>query len=134
MLVGAILATERETESPPDVIEYSKVTIAAAEQMDSLIRDLLDVTRIEAGRMSVEAEPTRVTEMLTDALGTFDAVAAAKAITLHLSADGSSTSAGRPRADQAGRLEPDREFGEVFAPRDVISIKAATRARRSWSQ
>lgn len=126
MLVGAILARERETELPPDVIEYSKVTMAAAEQMDSLIRDLLDVTRIEAGRMNVEAEPTRVTEMLTDALRTLTPVAAAKSITLHLSADGSlpPVRADRERIRQAvsNLIGNSVKFSPAGS---VISIKAA---------
>ena len=87
MLTGAILGTERTAPLPPDVVEYSTIIGQAAEQMDSLIRDLLDVTRIEAGRLKVETVPTDVTELLNDALGTLNPVATGKSIVLQLSAE-----------------------------------------------
>jgi PAS domain S-box-containing protein len=86
MLTGAILGTERTTQLPLDVIEYSTIIRQASEQMDSLIRDLLDVTRIEAGRLNVETAPAQVGELLNDALGTLSPVANAKSIDLRLSA------------------------------------------------
>lgn len=89
MLTGAILDAERESLLPEDVVEYSTVIRQAAEQMDSLIRDLLDVTRVEAGRLVVEAIPTDVAELLQDVVGTLVPVAAAKSIELRLRVDGS---------------------------------------------
>ena len=130
MLMGSILATERDYELPSDVIEYSKVAIAAAEQMDSLIRDLLDVTRIEAGRMNVEAEPTDVTELLADALGTLTPVAGAKSIKLALEPDGSlpPVQADRERIRQAVSNLIGNSI--KFSPPDTaISITAATAGR-----
>ena len=87
MLTGAILGTERSTPLPLDVIEYSTIIRQASEQMDSLIRDLLDVTRIEAGRLNVETAPAEVDELLNDALGTLSPVANAKSIGLRLSTE-----------------------------------------------
>ena len=87
MLTGAILGTERSSPLPLDVIEYSTIIRQASEQMDSLIRDLLDVTRIEAGRLRVETVPTDVKDLLDDALGTLSPVAGAKSIQLQLSTD-----------------------------------------------
>jgi len=87
MLTGAILGTERSSPLPLDVIEYSTIIRQASEQMDSLIRDLLDVTRIEAGALKVETAPTDVRELLEDALGTLSPVANAKSIQLELSTD-----------------------------------------------
>jgi PAS domain S-box-containing protein len=103
MLTGAILGTERNTPLPLDVIEYSTIIRQASEQMDSLIRDLLDVTRIEAGRLKVETVPTDVTELLNDALRTLSPVATAKSIDLKLSAgrDLPMVSADRERIRQA---------------------------------
>jgi len=84
MLTGAILGTERDSQLPLDVVEYSTIIRQASEQMDSLIRDLLDVTRIEAGRMKVEAVPSEVHDLLTDALRTLNPVANQKSIELEL--------------------------------------------------
>jgi PAS domain S-box-containing protein len=87
MLTGAILGTERSTPLPLDVVEYSTIIRQASEQMDSLIRDLLDVTRIEAGRLKVEMVPTDVADLLTDVFGTLNPVATAKSIELRLSTE-----------------------------------------------
>lgn len=87
MLAGAILETERSTPLPLDIIEYSTIIRQASEQMDSLIRDLLDVTRIEAGRLNVETAPAEVGELLNDALGTLSPVANAKSIDLRFSTE-----------------------------------------------
>jgi PAS domain S-box-containing protein len=87
MLTGAILGTERSTPLPLDVVEYSTIIRQASEQMDSLIRDLLDVTRIEAGRLKVETSPAEVTELLNDALRTLSPVANAKSIDLRFSTE-----------------------------------------------
>jgi PAS domain S-box-containing protein len=98
MLAGAILGAERNSGLPLDVVEHSTIIRQAAEQMDSLIRDLLDVTRIEAGRLNVETVPTDVTELLNDALGTLSPVATGKSIELRLSAE-----------DQLPMVAADRE-------------------------
>ena len=102
MLTGAILGTERSSPLPLDVIEYSTIIRQAALQMDSLIRDLLDVTRIEAGRLRVETVSTDVTELLNDALGTLNPVASGKSIELRLFTEDSlpTVSADRERIRQ----------------------------------
>jgi PAS domain S-box-containing protein len=54
MLARSILAESREREDiPPDVTERVEVIQEAAAQIDALIQDLLDVTRLEAGRLAV---------------------------------------------------------------------------------
>ncbi|MDP9178673.1 MAG: ATP-binding protein [Gemmatimonadota bacterium] len=87
MLTGAILETERASPLPLDVLEYSTIIRQASEQMDSLIRDLLDVTRIEAGRLKVDVAPTNLGELLADAFGTLNQVASAKSIDLRFSTE-----------------------------------------------
>ena len=54
MLARSILAEARErSEIPADVVERVEVMQQAAAQIDALIQDLLDVTRLEAGRLTV---------------------------------------------------------------------------------
>lgn len=86
MLAGAMLDREREEALTPEIAEYASVIRQAAEQMDTLIRDLLDVTRVEAGRLNVDAAREDTEELLSDALRTLAPVAAEKSLTLRLNA------------------------------------------------
>jgi len=128
MLAGAILGEERSSALPLDVVEHSTIIRQAAEQMDSLIRDLLDVTRIEAGRLNVETVPTDVTELLNDALGTLNPVATAKSIELRLSAERAlpMVSADRERIRQAlsNLIGNSVKFSP---PESVIDLRAERR-------
>ncbi|HET9684344.1 MAG TPA: PAS domain-containing sensor histidine kinase [Gemmatimonadaceae bacterium] len=53
MLAASILADAASGRVPEDIVERVRVMQQAAAQMDTLIQDLLDVTRIEAGRLRV---------------------------------------------------------------------------------
>ena len=54
MLARSILAEARErADIPGDVAERVEIMQQAAAQIDALIQDLLDVTRLEAGRLTV---------------------------------------------------------------------------------
>ncbi|HZK77628.1 MAG TPA: GAF domain-containing sensor histidine kinase, partial [Gemmatimonadaceae bacterium] len=85
MLTGVMLSREQAERMPPDMIEYATIIRQAAEQMDSLIRDLLDVTRIEAGRLSVDARPVQTEDLLSNALITLAPVAESRGLKLKLS-------------------------------------------------
>jgi PAS domain S-box-containing protein len=54
----------------------------AAEQMDALIRDLLDLNRLDAGRLVVAATPEDPGSLLTDSLQTLKPLVAEKGIAL----------------------------------------------------
>ncbi len=86
MLTGVMLSRDRIDQLSPDMIEYATVIRQAAEQMDSLIQDLLDVTKVEAGRLSVDPYPVDTEELLSDSLRTLAPVAEAKGIKLRLAA------------------------------------------------
>ena len=86
MLAGVMLDTMREEPLPPEMTDYATVIRQAAEQMDALISDLLDVTRVEAGRLKVNARASNTEELLSDALRTLAPVAAEKSISLRLTA------------------------------------------------
>jgi PAS domain S-box-containing protein len=86
MLTGVMLDREREEPLSTEVVEYASIIRQAAEQMDGLISDLLDVTRVEAGRLSVKAQRENTEELLSDALRTLAPVANEKSLTLRLTA------------------------------------------------
>lgn len=103
MLTGVMLGRQRELSLPAEVINHTAVMREAAEQMDALIADLLDVTRVEAGRLSVSALPEDTEELLGDTLRTLAPVTAEKSIRLKLHApdDIPSVLADRERIGQA---------------------------------
>lgn len=85
MLTGVILG-DADEPLPVKVREYAGVIRQAAEQMDSLIRDLLDVTRVEAGRLSVDCISVDTEELIGDALRTLAPVAEQRGLRLRLNA------------------------------------------------
>ncbi len=86
MLAGVMLDRERHEPLSSEMVDYATIIRQAAEQMDALIRDLLDVTRVEAGRLQVDAQRENTEEMLSDALRTLAPVAHEKSIRLRLTA------------------------------------------------
>lgn len=85
MLTGVILK-DADEPLPGRVREYAGVIRQAAEQMDSLIRDLLDVTRVEAGRLSVDCVTVDTEELIGDALRTLAPIAEQQGLQLRLNA------------------------------------------------
>jgi PAS domain S-box-containing protein len=86
MLTSVMLDRDRGDLVIAELVDYASVIRQAAEQMDSLIRDLLDVTRLEAGRLVVSAHRENAEELLSDALRTLAPVAAEKSLILRLTA------------------------------------------------
>jgi PAS domain S-box-containing protein len=84
MLAGAILRAGGPDGSalPPDVADHALVMLQAATQMDALIQDLLDATRLEGGRLRLAAQWTSATDLVSSALETLAPIAAAKSIAL----------------------------------------------------
>ena len=86
MLTGVMLDRERDEPLSSEMVEYATIIRQAAEQMDTLIRDLLDVKRVEAGRLMVDTHPENTEELLSDALRTLAPVAEEKSLKLRLTA------------------------------------------------
>jgi len=84
MLAGAILRAGGPDGAgiPSEVAEHAAVMLQAATQMDTLIQDLLDSTRLEAGRLSVSPQWTSAGDLVADAIETLMPLAMAKSIVL----------------------------------------------------
>ena len=72
------LGSTTEGEGP----RFLDVITRAAHRADALIGDLLDVTRIDAGRLEVETAPEDPRALVSDAVDEMAAAAAAKKVTL----------------------------------------------------
>lgn len=69
MLARSILAESVDRDDiPVDVTERVEVVLQAAAQIDALIQDLLDVTRLEAGRLTVSAREVAPVPLVEAAL------------------------------------------------------------------
>jgi signal transduction histidine kinase len=68
--------------SEADLAKRLKIIKRSGEAMDRLIQDLLSVTTIEAGRLSIAPRKLRVEELFQDALEMLEASAREKSITL----------------------------------------------------
>ncbi len=87
MLAGAILRVgsgEDPSALPPVVREHAEVMLQAARQMDALIQDLLDVTRLEAGKMRLILQPIDVSEAVRTVLETLTPESKERGITLRM--------------------------------------------------
>jgi PAS domain S-box-containing protein len=85
MLAAAILRVDDAADTPPlppVVAEHAAVMLQAASQMDTLIQDLLDVTRLELGRMRLTPQSTRANELVAVAIDTLAPLAAARRLRL----------------------------------------------------
>lgn len=70
MLSAALLQRLESETLSPETKEQLALIRQAALQMDRLIQDLLDVTRVETGRLVIEQEPVAVRELVESALET----------------------------------------------------------------
>jgi PAS domain S-box-containing protein len=82
MLAGSILAEAAERALPSDVTERVEIMRQAAAQIDALIEDLLDVTRLEAGRLTVSAHDVEPRPLVEAALYALHALSESGGVTL----------------------------------------------------
>ncbi len=80
MLAGALLQRAKEDRLPDDVREQISVVRSAAQQMDTLIQDLLDFSRAEAGRFGVDTKTVSTDRLLRNALRTLAPLATDKGV------------------------------------------------------
>src|SRR3954466_37016 len=82
MLARSILAEAEERALPADVTERVEIIGQAAAQIDALIQDLLDVTRLEAGRLTVSPHDVEPAPLVEAALYALHALSESGGVTL----------------------------------------------------
>ena len=87
MLAASIIAEAESGDVPSGVVERVRVMQQAAAQMDALIQDLLDVTRIEAGRLRVAPRHVDPRSLVAGALQSMRPLADLAGVALHASYD-----------------------------------------------
>lgn len=86
MLAGALLRSA-ETTGTDELRGNLSLIRSAAEQMEALISDLLDVTRLEAGQFTVNLQPVNANTLVMTAIATLLPIATEKGISLKTTLD-----------------------------------------------
>lgn len=64
--------------------DYSRIIRESGEHLMSLVKDLLDISKIEAGRLTICAEPFHAPDVITSSIDTLRPAIAAKSIVLEI--------------------------------------------------
>ena len=87
------------TRLSPTASEHASVMLQAATQMDTLIQDLLDVTRLERGQLRISRRPEPIAALMATTADLLAPLAAARGVSLETELE-----AGLPMVD----IDPDR--------------------------
>ncbi len=87
------------TKLPPTASEHASVMLQAATQMDTLIQDLLDVTRLERGQLRILRRPEAIAALIATTADLLAPLASSRGVTLETELE-----AGLPLVD----IDPDR--------------------------
>ena len=131
---ATVLAAARVLD-PAEVRQFFRIIDEQANHMDSLISDLLDAGRIEAGTLSVVAEPSEVAALVDVARNTFLSGGGRHTVLIDLPADLPRVMADRQRIAQvlndlfsnAVRHAPVTSPIQVYALRDGIQVAISVR-------
>src|ERR1700723_2425031 len=69
-------------ELQPEQLEYMGIVLRNVKQLQSMINDLLEVTRVQAGKLMIEPQRTSIADAIAYAVDTLQGAATAKGITL----------------------------------------------------
>lgn len=85
-VIGYAQLLEMQSDEPK-VFEAAKSILKSGRHLLALINEVLDLARIEAGKMSVSIEPTKVSSVLEQALDLVRPLASERGITINLSSE-----------------------------------------------
>ena len=80
LLLSRLLSENNETNLSTDQIEYARVIQSSGQGLLGLIDEILDLSKIEAGKMEVEYLNVPIAEIVDEMTGLFKAIAAEKKI------------------------------------------------------
>jgi anti-sigma regulatory factor (Ser/Thr protein kinase) len=108
--------------------EFQEIVLKNVLQLQAMIDDLLEVTRLETGKLSVEPEKASIAEAVADALNTLQGLAVAKGVTLRseVGSDVPAAYADRARLRQILIILLDNAI-KFTAERGAVTVRALRR-------
>jgi len=92
LLLSRLLAENNEQNLSPEQVEYARVIQSSGQGLLSLIDEILDLSKIEAGKMELEYHSVMVGEIVNDMKALFAPVAAERGIELRIHTDAATPS------------------------------------------
>ena len=136
--VGTIAAAADlvlELDLPEDREEEQlRIIRGTAERMNRLIKDLLDVSRIEAAALRLDAHPVEITALVHEAVALQRLLASERAIELSADLPGDSCGARGPGSASESFLEPHGQRDAAHAARGKDSRNDPRRGRQGHLQ
>jgi signal transduction histidine kinase/DNA-binding response OmpR family regulator len=88
LIMARLLADNRDANLTADQVKYARTIEGSGNDLLSLINDILDISKIEAGRLEMEADQVRTRDIADKLKGEFESPAAQKGIVLHVEIGG----------------------------------------------
>jgi len=89
LILAKLLADNREGNLNAEQIKFAQTISSAGNDLLTLINDILDLSKIEAGKLDVRPESITIARLVDDLSNTFQAIAAQKQIELAMSIEAS---------------------------------------------
>jgi signal transduction histidine kinase/CheY-like chemotaxis protein/CHASE3 domain sensor protein len=87
LILAKLLADNREGNLSPEQIRFAQTIHAAGNDLLTLINDILDLSKIEAGMLDVRPEPISIARLVDEVTRTVQPVAAQKRLALEVHVD-----------------------------------------------
>ncbi len=84
LILATLLADNRDGNLNAEQVKYAETIVGAGQDLLALINDVLDLSKVEAGRLDVKPAPVRIADMLSNLRTTFAPLAAQKQLELHI--------------------------------------------------